>query len=232
MIRKLLLAAAAALVLGGCATGYGYSGHGGYSYDAYGDYYYDDGYGYGGYGAPYGMYRGGGYYGGLYGGYGYPWYGGSSWYGWPGYGYYPPYRPPHRPPHQGRPGLDPPPPSVDPPGNSQARGPVQDWRTRTRAATPTAGRLGAPAPSEAAPPRMRQRPVQRPSVNSGPARLGAPAVRSQGPEAAPARRAPARAAAPRAVEARQAPAARPAMRAPVREAPARSRARVDRTDTP
>ena len=97
-MRKILIALSA-LLLAGCATGYGYSGYEG---RGYGDYYYGGGSSYYGgygdyYGAPHGYssgygglgyYGGRGYYGGLYGSWGYPWYGGySSWYGWPGYGY-------------------------------------------------------------------------------------------------------------------------------------------------
>ena len=86
MIRKLLIPAACALLMGGCAT-YGYS-DGGYYYGqpgvryyggaSYGDYPYGYGY-YDRYGSPYG-----------YGGYGYPYYG----YGYYGYPYYYTRRPP------------------------------------------------------------------------------------------------------------------------------------------
>jgi hypothetical protein len=86
MIRKLLLPALAAAVLGGCVTGYDYRG-------GSGDYYY---------GQPSVDYD---YYGGYYGGYGYPgWhgalgfgygYGGYPYYGYGGYPYYGyPYYPP------------------------------------------------------------------------------------------------------------------------------------------
>jgi hypothetical protein len=118
MIRKLLLPALAAVLLGGCVTGYDYRGGNGDYY--YGqpsvDYY--DGY-YGGYGYPgwsgmmgfgygYGGYGYGGY------GYGYPYYG----YGYP---YYPPViivrpdRPSGRP---GRPDLHPGDPSQTVPAPS------------------------------------------------------------------------------------------------------------------
>jgi hypothetical protein len=108
MIRKLLLPALAAVVLGGCVTGYDYRGGTGdyyygqpsVDYDYYGGYY---GYGYPGWhgslGFGYGY--GGGY---PYYGYGYPYYG----YGYP---YYPPViivRPdPPTPGHGGRPGQRP-----------------------------------------------------------------------------------------------------------------------------
>ncbi|MBB1473322.1 hypothetical protein H5368_09775 [Luteimonas sp. MC1782] len=266
MIRKFLLAAGAALVLGGCATGYGYSGHGGY--DAYGDYYHGGGssYGYGGYG--YGGYGYGVPYGGFgygaydryYGGYGSPWYGGASWYGWPGYGYYPPYRPPHRPPHQGRPDRPDRPGMGIPqgPSQSQARPVIRDgWQTRPgRTITPTPGRLGAPAPVDRQPSRMRERPLQRPApdpraslrmpesrlqaggAEAGGARLRAPAMR-QRPDAmampAPAARqqAPARRAMPsRQVERSGTSAARPAVRAPARGASERRSTREVLTEAP
>lgn len=90
MIRKLTLAAVAALALGGCVTdGYhgGYGGGGDYYYgQPSSGYYYDDGYGY------YDRYGYGGY--GRYRGYGYPYYG---YYGRYGYPYYPPYYPPYHP---------------------------------------------------------------------------------------------------------------------------------------
>ena len=121
-MRKILIALAAAALLAGCATGYGYSDYDGHGY---GDYYYgspsyrvyDDYYGVPyGYGrAGLGYYGGRGYYGSLYGGWGWPWYGGySSWYGvpgyyGPGYSYRPPYRPPHRPPTDNQPPPDRPP---------------------------------------------------------------------------------------------------------------------------
>lgn len=188
MIRKFLIAAAAALVLGGCATGYGYSGHGNSGYDAYGDYYHGSGYGYdsyGGYGG-YGLGGGLGYYGGYGGHYGYgsPWYGGSSWYGWPGYGYYPPYRPPHRPDH-GRPGLDRP-PVIDPPGQSQARPRLQgDWSARPpRTITPNVRRAPMPAGSGRTPSRIRERALERPPVDAGrPTRTRVPVSRPQSPGA-------------------------------------------------
>ena len=94
MIRKLLLPAACALLLGGCVTGYGYSDRGYYygrpSVNVYGGVGYGSGYGY----YPYGRYGysryGYGYpsYGSYYGGgYGYPYYYGR--YGYPYYPYYP-----------------------------------------------------------------------------------------------------------------------------------------------
>lgn len=73
MLRKLLLPIAAATLLAGCVTDYGYRG-------GRGDYYY---------GQPSVEYRNyGGYYGGFYGGYGYP-YGAYGYYGYPYYGHYP-----------------------------------------------------------------------------------------------------------------------------------------------
>jgi len=105
MIRKLLLPALAAALLGACATPYDYrGGHGDYYYGQPSvDYY--DGY-YGGYGGMWG-YGGYGYgYGSPYYGYGYPYYG----YGYP---YYPPViivRPDPPTPGGGpqRPGMRPP----------------------------------------------------------------------------------------------------------------------------
>lgn len=128
-MRKLLIVLAAALLLAGCATGYGYSSHdrgygdyyygGGSSYGAYGDYgdYYYSPYGYPGYGHGYGYggfghYSGLGLYGGWHGLYGHPWYGGSYWYGRPIYVYRPPYRP--RPPKDPDPDDFTPPPMSDP----------------------------------------------------------------------------------------------------------------------
>jgi len=92
MLRKFLLAATCALLLGGCVTGYGYGDRyrGGYSYGQpsvryYGGVGYGSGYGYSpysrygySYGYPYGSSI---YYGGYYGGYPY--------YGYPYYPYYP-----------------------------------------------------------------------------------------------------------------------------------------------
>jgi len=86
MIRKLLLPALAATLLGGCVTGYDYRGGSGdyyygqpsVDYDYYGGYY---GYGYPGWHGSLGFGYGYGGYGGYYGGY--PYYG----YGYP---YYPP----------------------------------------------------------------------------------------------------------------------------------------------
>nr|AIW81407.1 hypothetical protein [uncultured bacterium TB350_p] len=172
MIRKILIAAAAVALLGGCATGYGYSDGG---YDAYGDYYrgYGGGssVGYGGYGYGSGYYGGIGYYnayGGNYGygggyGYGYPWYSRPSWYAWPGYGYHVdrPHRP-HRPPGQGRPGnkLNPPPVGgPQRPGGSQARPRIQEGGlpARTRPLPPPTGRMTAPTGGNRAPvPRVRE----------------------------------------------------------------------------
>lgn len=119
MIRKLLLPALAAALLGGCVTGYDYRGGNGDYY--YGqpsvDYY--DGY-YGGYGYPgwSGM-MGFGY---GYGGYGYGGYG----YGYPYYGYGYPYYPPviivrPHPPRPDHP--DPHPPGQRPPGHPDPSGP-------------------------------------------------------------------------------------------------------------
>ena len=90
MIRKLLLPALAAALLGGCVTGYDYRGGTGdyyYGQPSYQSDYYGP-YGYGGYGYPGGWsgMLGYGYgYGGGYGGYGY----GYPYYGY-GYPYYPP----------------------------------------------------------------------------------------------------------------------------------------------
>ena len=106
MIRKLLLPALAAALLGACATPYDYrGGHGDYYYGQPSVDYYDSYYG--GYGGMWG-YGGYGY------GYGYPYYG----YGYPYYGYGYPYYPPviivrPDPPGPGtggpqRPGMHPP----------------------------------------------------------------------------------------------------------------------------
>lgn len=96
MFRKILLPAACAALLGGCAT-YGYS-------DGYGrgSYYYGQPsvryYGGASYGYPYSAYGYNRYYGSPYGyGYGYPYgYGYGGYYGYPGYPRYPHPRPPHR----------------------------------------------------------------------------------------------------------------------------------------
>lgn len=92
MLRKLLIPAACALLLGGCVTGYGYGDggyRGGYYYGQpsvryYGGVGYGSGYGYypySRYGYSYGYPYGTRYYGGYYGGYPY--------YGYPYYPYYP-----------------------------------------------------------------------------------------------------------------------------------------------
>lgn len=88
MIRKLILPAACAALLGGCMS-YGYSDAG---YGGYGGYYYGQPsvryYGGASYGYPYSSYPYSRYYGGRY-GYGY-----GGYYGYPYYPYYP-RRPPH-----------------------------------------------------------------------------------------------------------------------------------------
>jgi hypothetical protein len=130
MIRKLLLPALAAAVLGGCVTGYDYRGGSGdyyygqptVDYDYYGGYY---GYGYPGWHGSLGFGYG-------YGGYPYYGYGGYPYYGYP---YYPPViivrpdppRPDHGGPHrpdERSPGLSREPVSSRVPGNGHYRVPA------------------------------------------------------------------------------------------------------------
>jgi len=129
MIRKLLLPALAAALLGACATPYDYrGGHGDYYYGQPSVDYYDSYYG--GYGCYGGMWGYGGY--GY--GYGYPYYG----YGYPYYGYGYPYYPPviivrPDPPTPGTGGPHRPDPGHRPPGYPGPSDPTDlPGRGRTR----------------------------------------------------------------------------------------------------
>lgn len=166
MIRKLILPAAALLLLAGCATGYSYR-------TAPGDYYYGqpgtvyrDYYGYPSYYSPYGW---SGYF-----GYGYR-YG----YGYP-YGYYSnPWRHHHGYPHYPRPGND---GDNDQPATPDR--PTPPWRDLDRVGAER-GRPNVPRSGQ-----LRTRPVQppMPQVQRPPTQVTRPAapVRQQAPVSRPA----------------------------------------------
>lgn len=201
MIRKLTAILAAALVLGGCATGgYGYQGGGG------GDYYYDrsnagyhDGYGYGYDGYGYDRYG--------YGGYGYApsYYGGYYGASRPYYPYYPHRSPTHRPdrprtvvvPNKRLPGFDYPPGATRYPNRpGGVRGPLTVHTSpgaavdggsrvrRTEVPTRSPGQAAGPSRQSVAVPAAPVRSAPRPTIRES--RPDAPQPRMRSTPARPA----------------------------------------------